>query len=89
MASQRQNLANDRAALKAIQGLGVQVAPFDLPDLPVQAISFIPGTEAAAAFDMPTLIGLDKVPPAEKPWYDDAFVEGRNLPVPLNRHSIS
>ena len=36
-----------------------------------------------------SLIGLDKVPPAETPRYDDAFVEGRNPPVPLNRHSIS
>ena len=36
-----------------------------------------------------SLIGLDKVPSAETPRYDDAFVEGRNPPVPLNRHSIS
>lgn len=36
-----------------------------------------------------SLIGLDKVPPAEVPRYDDAFVEGRHPPVPLNRHSIS
>ena len=36
-----------------------------------------------------SLIGLDKVPPAEAPRYDDAFVEGRHPPVPLNRHSIS
>ena len=40
-------------------------------------------------YDGASLIGLDKVPPAEKPPYDDAFVEGRNPPVPLNRHSIS
>ena len=40
-------------------------------------------------YDGASLIGLDRVPPAEKPWYDDAFVEGRNPPVPLNRHSIS
>jgi len=36
-----------------------------------------------------SLIGLEKVPPAEVPRYDDAFVEGRHPPVPLNRHSIS
>ena len=55
VASRRRYLANNRAALDAIRGLGVQVAPFDLPDLPTQAIGFILGTEAAAAFDAPTL----------------------------------
>ena len=35
------------------------------------------------------LIGLDKVPPAAEPRYDDAFVEGRTPPVPLNRGGIS
>ena len=36
-----------------------------------------------------SLIGLDKVPPAEEPRYDDAFVEGRNPPASMNRRSIS
>ena len=36
-----------------------------------------------------SLIVLDKVPPVAEPRYDDAFVEGRHPPVPLNRHSIS
>ena len=40
-------------------------------------------------YDGASQIGLDKVPPTEEPHYDDAFVEGRNPPVPLNRHSIS
>ena len=39
--------------------------------------------------DRAFLIGLEKDPPAEQPPYDDAFVEGRIPPVPLNRHSIS
>jgi Asp-tRNA(Asn)/Glu-tRNA(Gln) amidotransferase A subunit family amidase len=73
VARQRQNLANDQAALEAIRGLGVQVAPFDLPDLPVQAVGFILGTEAAAAFDMPTLNAqLDsmRAAPEESRWPD-------------------
>ena len=55
MTARRQTLANNRAALDMIRGLGVQLAPLDLPDLPTGAIGFILGTEAAAAFDVPTL----------------------------------
>ena len=40
-------------------------------------------------YDGAALIGLDKIPAAEEPRYDDAFVEGRNPPTPLNRRSIS
>ena len=83
VASQRQNLANDRAALDAIRGLGVQVAPFDLPDLPTQAVGFILGTEAAAAFDTPTLNAqLDgmRVAPEESRW-PDSFRMSRFVPA--------
>ena len=40
-------------------------------------------------YDGATLIALDKAPPTEEPRYDDAFVEGRSPPIPLNRRSIS
>ena len=40
-------------------------------------------------YDGASVIGLDQVPPAEEPRYDDAFVEGRHPPVPLTRRSIS
>ena len=83
VARQRQNLANDQAALEAIRGLGVQVAPFDLPDLPVQAVGFILGTEAAAAFDMPTLNAqLDsmRAAPEESRW-PDSFRTSRFVPA--------
>ena len=40
-------------------------------------------------YDGASLIALDKVPPAQEPRYDDAFVEGRSPPIPLNRRSIS
>ena len=83
VASQRQQLAHDRAALDAIRGLGVQVAPFDLPDLPTQAVDFILGTEAAAAFDVPTLNAqLDsmRAAPEESRW-PDSFRTSRFVPA--------
>jgi Asp-tRNA(Asn)/Glu-tRNA(Gln) amidotransferase A subunit family amidase len=55
VAGLRRIQSNNRAALDVVRGLGVQVVPFDLPDLPASAIGFILGTEAAAAFDAPTL----------------------------------
>ena len=83
VASQRQVLSNNRAALEAIRGLGVQVAPFDLPQLPTGAIGFILGTEAAAAFDVPTLHAqLDsmRAAPEESRW-PDSFRASRFVPA--------
>ena len=40
-----------------IRGLGVQVVPFDLPDVAMPAIDFIRWAETAAAFDEPTRNG--------------------------------
>lgn len=42
---------SDRATLEVIRGLGVELVPVDLPDYPVQSVSFILNAEAAAAFD--------------------------------------
>ncbi|NMB83164.1 MAG: amidase [Ignavibacteria bacterium] len=42
---------NDSLALKKLQELGVQLIPIELPDLPVNDISFVLSAEAAAAFD--------------------------------------
>lgn len=70
---QRRTLANNRAALDVLRGLGVTPAPLDLPELPVEAIGFILGTEAAAAFDAPTVDArLDgmREPPEESRWPD-------------------
>ena len=83
VAHRRQQLANNRAALDVIRGLGVQVAPFTLPDLPTQAIGFILGTEAAAAFDAPTLTAqLDsmRAAPEESQW-PDSFRTSRFVPA--------
>ena len=42
---------NDSLALKKLQELGAQLIPIELPDLPVNDISFLLSAEAAAAFD--------------------------------------
>ena len=48
---------NREAALSVIRGLGVQVVPFDLPDVDIAAIDFIRWAETAAAFDESTRSG--------------------------------
>ena len=66
-ARERQTVANNRAALDTLRGLGVSLAPFDLPDVPTGAIGFIVATEAAAGFDAPTVNGeLDSMRAAPK-----------------------
>jgi Asp-tRNA(Asn)/Glu-tRNA(Gln) amidotransferase A subunit family amidase len=42
---------NADEALRIIRDLGVQVVPFDLPDVAIEAIDFIRYVESAAAFD--------------------------------------
>jgi len=48
---------NNEAALNVIRGMGVQVVPFDLPEVEMAAIDFIRWAETAAAFDEPTRSG--------------------------------
>ena len=48
---------NNEEVLKVIRGMGVQVVPFDLPDVEIAAIDFIRWAETAAAFDEPTRSG--------------------------------
>jgi Asp-tRNA(Asn)/Glu-tRNA(Gln) amidotransferase A subunit family amidase len=54
---QRATRANNLAALDVIRSLGVELAPFDLPDVPVAAIDFIRYAETAAFFDDVTRSG--------------------------------
>ncbi len=42
---------NTQESLRVIRSLGVQVVPFDLPDVAIEAIDFIRYAETAAAFD--------------------------------------
>jgi len=49
---------NNQEALRVIRSMGVQVVPFDLPDVPIPAIDFIRYAETAAFFDDVTRSGL-------------------------------
>jgi Asp-tRNA(Asn)/Glu-tRNA(Gln) amidotransferase A subunit family amidase len=50
---------HEQAALEVLRSLGIELIPFDLPEFPARAISFILGAEAAAAFDELTRSGKD------------------------------
>jgi len=50
---------NDLATLQTIRDLGIELIPMELPQYPVNNISFLLSTEAAAAFDELTLSGQD------------------------------
>lgn len=56
-AFQRATRASNQAALDVIRSLGVQVVPFDLPDVPIAAIDFIRYAETTAYFDTATRRG--------------------------------
>src|SRR5262245_27011157 len=56
-AAQQQTRRNYDEALRVIRALGVQVVPFDLPQVEIEAIDFIRYAETAAAFDEPTRNG--------------------------------
>src|SRR5262249_44231834 len=55
---ERATRANNQEALRVIRSLGVNVVPFDLPDVPISAIDFIRYAETAAFFDAATRSGL-------------------------------
>jgi Asp-tRNA(Asn)/Glu-tRNA(Gln) amidotransferase A subunit family amidase len=49
---------NTEEALRVIRSLGVSLVPFDLPEVPIEAIDFIRYAETAAAFDDVTRAGV-------------------------------
>jgi len=40
-------------------------------------------------FEGARVVPLERIPPTDEPWYDDAFVQGRIPPVSVNARSIS
>jgi len=50
---------NDEAALQKMRSLGAELIPIELPDYPLDNISFVLSTEGAAAFDDLTRSGQD------------------------------
>ncbi len=74
---------NNRAALDVIRSLGVELVPFDLPELDSDAVGFVLTTESAAAFDDLTLnadLDMMKAPPEESRW-PDGFRASRFVPA--------
>jgi Asp-tRNA(Asn)/Glu-tRNA(Gln) amidotransferase A subunit family amidase len=49
----------DLRTLETLRGMGLDLVPIELPDLPIGALSFILSAEAAAAFDELTRSGRD------------------------------
>ncbi len=73
---------NDEAALHILRSLGIELVPFELPQLPVDALSFILNAEAAAAFDELTRSGKDDLlkRQAARAW-PNVFRQARFIPA--------
>lgn len=74
--------AHERAVLEVLRSLGVELHPIELPDLPIDALSFILTAEAAAAFDELTRSGRDAelVRQDERAW-PNIFRQARAIPA--------
>jgi Asp-tRNA(Asn)/Glu-tRNA(Gln) amidotransferase A subunit family amidase len=76
------NKKNDEASIEAIRSLGVELVPFDLPELPVNALSFILNAEAAAAFDELTRSNRDDLLVRQiKQAWPNSFRQARLIPA--------
>jgi Asp-tRNA(Asn)/Glu-tRNA(Gln) amidotransferase A subunit family amidase len=76
------NKKNDEASLEALRSLGVELVPFDLPELPVNALSFILNAEAAAAFDELTRSNRDDMLVRQiKQAWPNTFRQARLIPA--------
>ncbi len=74
--------AHERAVLEVLRSLGVELHPIELPDLPIDALSFILTAEAAAAFDELTRSGRDAelTRQDERAW-PNIFRQARAIPA--------
>jgi Asp-tRNA(Asn)/Glu-tRNA(Gln) amidotransferase A subunit family amidase len=72
----------DEATLEVLAGMGVNLLPIELPDLPIGAMSFILSAEAAAAFDDLTRSGQDDsmVRQIQNAW-PNVFRQSRLIPA--------
>ncbi len=72
----------DRRVLTVLRELGAELVPFELPALPIAAMSFILNVEAAAAFDELTRSGRDDalVRQIEQAW-PNVFRQSRMIPA--------
>lgn len=76
------NRATNEATLAKLRGLGAQLIPLELPDLPFEALTVILSAEAAAAFDELTRSGKDDllVRQIRNAW-PNAFRSARFIPA--------
>jgi Asp-tRNA(Asn)/Glu-tRNA(Gln) amidotransferase A subunit family amidase len=73
---------NDQATLEALRSLGIELIPFELPDFPARAISFVLSAEAAAAFDELTRSGKDDLLVRQgKGAWPNTFRQARFIPA--------
>jgi Asp-tRNA(Asn)/Glu-tRNA(Gln) amidotransferase A subunit family amidase len=76
------NKKNDQKVLEVLRTLGVKLIPIELPDFPVNQISFILNAEAAAAFDQLTLSGKDDLMVRQIRFaWPNAFRQARLIPA--------
>jgi Asp-tRNA(Asn)/Glu-tRNA(Gln) amidotransferase A subunit family amidase len=72
----------DLAALEALRGLGVDLIPVELPDLPVESLALILTAEAAAAFDDLTRSGKDDLLVGQDEYaWPNLFRQARFIPA--------
>ena len=74
--------ANDAAVLETLRSLGIELVPIELPDRPIDAMSFILSAEAAAAFDELTRSNRDDllVRQVKNAW-PNVFRQARLIPA--------
>ena len=76
------NIEQHNLVLDTYRKLGVDLIPFEMPDFPVDALSFILNAEAAAAFDDLTLSGKDDLLTRQIFWsWPNVFRASRFIPA--------
>ncbi|MEE9288653.1 MAG: amidase [Bacteroidota bacterium] len=79
---ERTNKANDDAVLQTLRSLGATLIPIELPDYPVEHLSFILSAEAAAAFDEITRSNRDDLLVRQiKNAWPNVFRQARFIPA--------
>jgi Asp-tRNA(Asn)/Glu-tRNA(Gln) amidotransferase A subunit family amidase len=78
----KQAKANDDAVLDTLRSLGIDLIPIELPDYPIEAMSFILNAEAAAAFDDLTRFNRDDLLVRQiKNAWPNVFRQARLIPA--------
>ncbi|MFO7980035.1 MAG: amidase [Candidatus Aminicenantes bacterium] len=76
------NKKNDSASLQALEKMGIELIPFELPKLPIQSMRFILMAEAAAAFDELTRADKDDLLVRQSKWaWPNSFRQARFIPA--------